>query len=163
MEFEIVPLTDAHRNSVIDIFNFYILNSFAAYPENPLPYHAYEVFLQMSQGYPAAAVEDDSGAVLGFGMLRSHNSIATFSKTAEVTYFILDGQTGKGIGKMLLDHFAEEGKKKGITNILASISSLNPRSIEFHERNGFTKCGHFKSVGKKNGKIFDTIWLQKVL
>lgn len=163
IEFEIVPLTNEHRNLVIDIFNFYILNSFAAYPENPFPYEMYAVLLNMSQGYPAEAVTDNSGEVLGFGFLRGHNSIPTFSETAEVTYFIHDGHTGKGIGKILRNHLKEEGKKKGVTSILASISSLNPRSIEFHEQNGFTRCGLFQSVGKKNGKLFDTIWMQKRL
>ena len=64
---------------------------------------------------------------------------------------------------MLLGFLEKGAIEKGITNILANISSLNPRSIEFHQKNGFIECGRFKKVGKKNGKEFDTVWMQKML
>jgi phosphinothricin acetyltransferase len=87
----------------------------------------------------------------------------TFSRTAEVTYFIHPDHTGKGLGKLLLGFLEKGAVEKGITNILANISSLNPRSIEFHQKNGFIKCGRLRNVGKKNGQEFDTVWMQKRL
>jgi phosphinothricin acetyltransferase len=86
-----------------------------------------------------------------------------FSKTAEITYFIHPDHTGKGIGTKLLRLLEKEGMQKGITNILANISSLNPRSVDFHKKNGFIECGRFKNVGRKKGKLFDTVWMQKML
>lgn len=163
MEFTIAPIVEEDRKPIIDIFNYYIANSFAAYPEAEVSYETFDVFLQMTRGYPTATVKDGNGEVLGFGFLRVHNPMPVFSETAEVTYFISEEYTGKGIGKSLLNYFEEEGKKKGFKNILASISSLNPGSINFHKKNGFTQCGCFKNIGKKNGRLFDTVWMQKIL
>ena len=163
MEFTIAPMAEEDREGIIDIFNYYVTNSFAAYPEAEFPYEAFDYFMQMSQGYPTGTVKDGSGKIIGFGFLRVHNPMPVFSETAEVTYFISEEYTGKGIGKSLLNYFEEEGKKKGIKNILASISSLNPGSINFHKKNGFTECGCFRNIGKKNGRLFDTVWMQKVL
>jgi phosphinothricin acetyltransferase len=163
MDYSISPISNEDRESIMDIFNYYVENSFAAYPETKLPYEAFDMFLEMSQNYPTAKVNDKNGRVIGFGMLRSHNPMATFSQTAEVTYFISPEHTGKGIGQKLLRHLEKGGKKKGITNILANISSLNPRSIDFHKKNNFIECGRFKSVGRKKGQLFDTVWMQKVL
>jgi len=163
MDYSMSPISNEDRESIMDIFNHYIENSYAAYPETKLPYAAFDMFLKMSQGYPTAIVKDKNGRVIGFGMLRSHNPMATFAKTAEITYFILPDHTGKGIGSKLLNLLEEEGMKKGITNILANISSLNPRSIAFHKKNGFIECGRFKSVGRKKGQLFDTVWMQKML
>ena len=163
MEFEISPISEEDRKPIIDIFNYYVANSYAAYPEAAVPYEAFDVFMQMSRGYPTGKVKDDNGEIIGFGFLRVHNPMPVFSETAEVTYFISQEYTGKGIGKRLLDYFEEEGKKKGFRNILASISSLNPGSINFHKKNGFIECGCFKSIGKKNGRVFDTVWMQKTL
>jgi phosphinothricin acetyltransferase len=56
-----------------------------------------------------------------------------------------------------------EGRKKGISVILASTSSLNEGSIRFHAKNGFTECGRFRNVGKKRGTFFDTVWMQKLI
>lgn len=147
----------------MDIFNHYVENSFAAYPETKLSYDAFDMFLQMSQDYPTAKVIDKNGRAIGFGMLRSHNPMPTFAKTAEITYFIDPDHTRKGIGTKLLRFLEEEAMKKGITNILANISSLNPESIDFHKKSGFIECGRFKNVGRKKGKLFDTVWMQKVL
>ena len=163
MEYSISPISNEDCESIIDIFNYYVENSFAAYPEKKFPYQAFDMFLQMSDGFPTGSIRDQNGRIVGFGMLRAHNPMQTFSRTAEVTYFIHPDHTGKGLGKMLLSSLEKGAIEKGIKNILANISSLNPRSIEFHQKNGFIECGRFKKVGKKNGEEFDTIWMQKLL
>lgn len=162
MDISMSPISNEDRESIMDIFNYYVENSFAAFPETKLPYEAFDMFLQMSQGYPTASVKDKKGNLIGFGLLRVHNPMPTFSKTAEITYFIHPKHTRKGVGTKLLNHLEEEAKKKGITNILANISSLNPKSIDFHKNKGFIECGRFKSVGMKNGQLFDTVWMQKI-
>jgi L-amino acid N-acyltransferase YncA len=151
MVYSISPISSNDRESIIDIFNYYVEISFAAYPENKLPYQAFDMFLQMSNGFPTGTIKDQDGKILGFGMLRVHNPMPTFSHTAEATYFIHPDHTGKGLGRMLLDYLQKGAIEKGITNILANISSLNPNSITFHQKNGFIECGRFRKVGKKKG------------
>ena len=141
MNYALAPITDEDRDSIIDIFNHYVENSFAAYPETKLPYEAFDKFTQMFQGYPNATVKDNEGKLIGFGFLRTYNPFSTFSHTAEISYFLSPIYTGKGIGTVLLNYLIEEGKRKGITNILANISSLNLGSIIFHKKNGFRECG----------------------
>ncbi len=52
----IVPLSEIHRHAVIDIFNYYIENSFSAYLDRKVPYDFYDIFLSMMKGYPSAAI-----------------------------------------------------------------------------------------------------------
>lgn len=163
MEYSIGPMSTEDCESVMDIFNFYVENTFAAYPEDRLPYQAFDMFLKMSDGFPSGTIKDQNGKIVGFGMLRSHNPMPTFSQTAEVTYFIHPDHTGKGLGKMLLDSLEKGAIDKGITTILANISSNNPNSIRFHEKNGFIECGRFRRVGRKMGEEFDTVWMQRML
>ncbi len=163
MEYSISPISNEDRESIMDIFNHYVEKSFAAYPEDSLPYQAFDVFLEMSHGFPTGSIKDQNGRIIGFGMLRTHNPMPAFSHTAEVTYFIHPGHIGKGLGTMLLASLEKGAREKGITNILANISSLNPSSIRFHQKNGFTECGRFRKVGKKWGQEFDTIWMQKAI
>ena len=163
MEYGISPLSGDDREPVIDIFNYYVENTFAAYPEHNVPYQAFDMFLQMAKGYPAGVVQDQSGRVVGFGMLRSYNPLPAFARTAEATYFIHPDHTGKELGKMLLGYLEQGAAEKGITSILAGISSLNPGSIRFHRNNGFLECGRFRQVGKKKGQEFDIVWMQKRL
>jgi phosphinothricin acetyltransferase len=163
MEFYLESISSDDRESFINIFNHYVENTFAAYPESAVPYEFFDVLLQMAHGYPTVAAKDEHGKTMGFGMLRVHNPIPTFSHTAEITYFIDPEHTGKGMGTSMLKYLIEEGKKRNITSILANISSLNKGSIAFHKKHGFKECGRFEGICKKKGQVFDVVWMQRVL
>jgi L-amino acid N-acyltransferase YncA len=40
------------RQPIIDIFNYYVENSYSSYPENKLPHEAFDKMLQMANGLP---------------------------------------------------------------------------------------------------------------
>ncbi|MBN2734392.1 MAG: N-acetyltransferase [Methanomicrobiaceae archaeon] len=154
-------ISESDRKGVTDIFNYYIENSFAAYPEGKVPYEFFDNFLAIAAKYPSVSVRDDKGEAAGFGMLRPHSPFPSFSHTADITYFIRPDSTGKGIGKKILEILENDGRKLGISVILAGISSKNPGSINFHSKNGFTKCGVFPDIGKKHGEFFSEVWMYK--
>ena len=109
--------------------------------------------------------KDSEGRALGFALLRPHNPMhtSTFSRTAEITYFIAPENTNQGIGKAMQIRLMNEAREKGITTILASISSLNTKSLNFHKKQGFQECGRFQKIGRKWGQDFDVIWMQKMI
>lgn len=163
MKITLTPITHDDRTEVMDIFNYYIENSFAAYPDHKLPYEFFDRLLKMSRGYPTVTAKTDEGIVAGFGLLRPYNPMPAFFRTAEITYFLKPGYTGRGIGKLLLEYLLEKGRQQGINAVLANISSLNEGSISFHLNNGFSECGRFREVGRKNGRTFDVLYFQKLL
>ena len=152
-------MEDRHRSAVIDIFNSYIENSYAAYPEESVDYGFFDRFLDMTRGYPAVVVKNKEN-VMGFAFLHAYRPGPTFSRVAEITYFILPEHMGKGIGEMILERFKLAAKKQGIETLLANISSLNEGSIRFHSSHGFKECGRFRRIGKKFGQDFDVVWMQ---
>ncbi len=154
---------EGDRRVVIDIFNHYVKNTFAAYPEEAVPYQSFELLRRTAEGYPFLVARDEKRSMLGFAMLRPHSPFAVFSGTAEVSCFITPEQTGKGIGSQLYHRLLHEGREMGLQTILAGISSLNPKSLAFHERMGFVQCGRFVNVGRKWGKDFDVVWMQKTI
>ncbi|UCG61318.1 MAG: N-acetyltransferase [Candidatus Zixiibacteriota bacterium] len=161
MQYAFEQLTENDRKAVIDIFNYFVENSFAAYPEKPVSYETFNHFLVMIGDYPAVCIRSGSGETVGFGFLRPYYNAETFRRTAEITYFIRAEHTGKGLGTRLLNHFIEKARLRGIDIFLASISSRNEQSIAFHLKHGFVECGRFKEIGTKHGKPFDMVWMQK--
>jgi phosphinothricin acetyltransferase len=161
MNVTLKTLAEQHRKGVIDIFNHYIREGFAAYPETAVEYSFFDIFMAMTQGYPAVAVEADaSGSVAGFGFLRPYSLIPVFSRTAEISYFIAPDYTGNGIGGIMLGNFIAEAGKRSIDSLIAGISSRNDGSIRFHHNNGFRECGRLEKVGKKFGEDFDVVLMQ---
>jgi phosphinothricin acetyltransferase len=95
------PILETDGKAVIDNFNYYVRNTFAAYPEQEVPYEFFGMFFEICKNYPSVVVRDSEEHVAGFGMLRPHSPIPAFRNTAEVTYFIRPDLTGKGLGNKM--------------------------------------------------------------
>ncbi len=163
MAYQIRKFEDEDSVQVIDVFNHYIQNSFSAYSEESISYDAINIFKEMTKGYPFYIIEANLKKIVGFAFLRPYNRLEVFKRVAEATYFILPEHTRKGLGKKLLDMIIKDAREIGIDSLLASISSLNETSIQFHYQNGFHQCGHFKLIGKKFNQDFSMIWMQKFI
>jgi phosphinothricin acetyltransferase len=156
----LAEMTDEHRKAVIDIFNHYVVNSFAAYPADPVGYEFYDRFLDMTRGYPAVVARVDGETAVGFAFLHPYRAGSTFRRVAEVTYFIMPEHTGQGIGTTILEHLKLAAREQGIDTLLANISSRNEGSLRFHSKHGFEECGRFRRIGTKLGEDFDVVWMQ---
>jgi len=163
VEYRFEPFSETNRNGVVDVFNYYIENGFAAYRENKVGYEIFDRFRAVTFGNPAIAVKTETDQVIGFAFMRPYHPAECFRRTAEVTYFLMPEHTGKGLGSCILNHFEHEAKPRGIDILMASISSLNEQSIQFHLRHGFVECGRFREIGVKRGETFDMVWMQKKL
>lgn len=162
MDYIFETMSESHREAVIEIFNYFIQHSYAAYPDQPVEEDFFDRFMEMSRGYPAVVVKTGT-EVVGFGFLRAFHPATTFKRTAEVTYFIMPEHTRQGLGTTMLDLFSEQAEKMGIDSILASVSSRNHESLKFHQKNGFRECGRLTAAGRKFGRDVDVVWLQKRL
>lgn len=154
---------DSDEESVLRIFNHYIENSFSAYFEKQVYGDFFDLMKQIADGYPFYVVENESRDVVGFAMLHAYDRAETFSRVAEVTYFIDKDHTRAGLGQWLLEKMTKEARRMGVDTLLASISSLNEQSLRFHFKNGFTECGRFVKIGRKWGRDFDLVWVQKFI
>ena len=88
MDYRLEPVSFEDGDQIIDIFNYYVENSFAAYPESKVPHELFQYFLNLTQGYPFLVAKDMGGKVVGFGSLRPYSPLTTFSRAAEITNFI---------------------------------------------------------------------------
>jgi phosphinothricin acetyltransferase len=156
-------LSEAHRVGVVDIFNHYVRTSTAAYRGEAVGYEFFERFTADADAYPAYAILDASGAVVGFCTLEPFMPIPTFFGTAEVMYFIHKDHTGKGIGTLALRRLEDDARLMGITRLVADISSDNVGSVRFHEGRGFKEYGRLDDVGRKLGVSFGVVYMQKML
>jgi L-amino acid N-acyltransferase YncA len=163
VDYRPVPLVKGHVEQMLRVFNHYVAEGYAAYPEHPVSKDTMIALLRRASGYPAIAVEGPGSAFLGFGFLCPYSPGETFSCTAVVVYFVDEARVRQGIGTAILRQLEEEARTKGITGILAHISSRNEVSLAFHAKHGFTECGRFPGIGRKKGTPFDVVWVVKLL
>jgi L-amino acid N-acyltransferase YncA len=159
--------TSQDTQEMLEIFNYYIDNSFAAYLETPVGPEFIQTFHDKgepnkSEHFPFYVIEEDN-RVIGIGTLRPYLPFPNFHHTGVVSYFILPEYTRKGLGGKLLDVLCQDAKNKQMKSILVNVSSKNQASLNFHLNHGFVECGRFKAAGTKFGKYFDIVWFQKFL
>lgn len=154
------PVAESDWQPIAAIFNFYVTESFAAYPDQPVDELFFRDRHRANPSYPFIVAESE-GRVVGFAYLSPFHPASTMRHTASLTYFLHPEHTGRGHGTVLLESLLDSGGKIGITNFMAHISSKNPGSIRFHFHHGFTECGRFMNVGMKSGQVYDMVWMQK--
>lgn len=164
MNIKFEKMSIEHRAQVMEIFNFYIAGSTAAFPATVLPEPFYEMLMKKSEGLCAyVLLETDSNKVVGFCSLNPYNPFTTFKSTVTITYFIDREYVGKGLGTQCLAKLEEDARKLGVHNIIAEISSENNGSIRFHDEHGFKIVGTLKDIGEKLGKVFGVVYMQKTI
>jgi phosphinothricin acetyltransferase len=161
MNAHIRAVSERDWEPITAIFNHFVTDSFAAYPDQPVDESFFRDRHDANPSYPFVVAEVHD-VVVGFAYLSPFHPVSTMRHTASLTYFLHAEHTGQGIGAALLEHLLQTGNGIGITNFLAHVSSLNPGSIRFHLRHGFSECGRFFMVGEKNGQPFDMVWLQRL-
>jgi len=163
MDYHIRKVKGKDKEQIISIFNYYVENSYAAYPEHKVDLSFFDKLKELATGYPLYVIDTPKGEIVGFGLMRPYHSFETFRRTAKLTYFLHPAHTRKGLGTKLVSAFTKKAKEIGIDTLLADMSSRNTASIDFHKKNGFQECGRFKRVGKKFGRDFDLVWMQKFI
>mgnify|MGYP000684077817 CR=1 FL=1 len=148
-------------DGIASIFNYYIRTSTAAFRIQEIGSNHFYDDWKANPTYPFYEITDED-KVIGFGSMNAFRAAKSMNSAAVFTYFLSPENTGKGIGQKLLDRLIKDGLTMGKTNFLVSISSENEGSLNFHKKNGFTECGRFHSVGKKFGRQFDMVWMQRI-
>jgi phosphinothricin acetyltransferase len=150
--------TESDLDGMLAIFNYFAEISFAVYSNIPFTTaHIKKIAEEIKIGL----VVEMGNKMIGFGYISPFKPFPNFNNTGLLTYFILPGYTGKGVGTRLFEELISRGKEIGITNYLANISSKNQQSLSFHKKMGFEEVGNFKNVAAKFNEPFDMIWVQK--
>lgn len=162
MEFVFEMLAEKHREQVVDILNFYIKSSSAAYREEAVAYPFYDELSgpDMVSGYAMVGEHDH---VIGFGLLEKYKPISTFGSLGDCMYFFRPEGTGQGLGSRMLARLEDDARKNGMSRLLVDISDENSDSLGFHLANGFTEYGRLKRCWRKFGRDLGVVYLAKEL
>ena len=163
MSIEFKDITESDLEFVREVFNYYIRNSLKNY-------RIREMSLQdardaVSPGHPVyvSRVILEKGEPCGFIYLSRFRKREAYDRTAEITIYLKPGHTGKGLGRSAMEHMEPLAKRKGIHILVGIIGGDNRGSIDFFSHMGYTRCGHFREVAEKSGRILDMVAYQKSL
>lgn len=154
---------DHHISDLLEIYNYYVLNTTATFHASPLDEQAMKGLVLFKDTKYKTFVIIENGYINGYVLLTQHKNREAYDKTGEVTVYLKPGVIGKGLGTMAVKHIEEFAKNVGFHTLIATICGENDKSIKVFERNGYEKCAHYKEVGMKFGQWLDVVAYQKLL
>jgi L-amino acid N-acyltransferase YncA len=108
-----------------------------------------------------AAVEDGSGAVVGWAALAPVSARACYAGVAEDSVYVARGRQGRGVGRALLERLVSDGEAAGLWTIQTSIFPENRASLALHLRCGFRVVGIRERIARLDGVWRDTLLLER--
>jgi L-amino acid N-acyltransferase YncA len=155
-------LGDLH--SILDIYNYAIINTTSVYSEHP---HTYEMRLswyseRISNNFPVFVAEID-GVVAGFSTFGHFRVWPCYRHTVEHSVYVSIDHRGRGIGKLLLQPLIERAREMKMHAMIAGIDTENEISCQLHRLFGFVEVAHFKEVGFKFGRWLDLKFMELIL
>ena len=160
----------ADADALLKIYEYYVKNTAVTFEITPPTLAEFEERITKTLArYPYLAAERD-GAIVGYAYAGPLNPREAYACSAEVTVYVDPDRRGEGIGRALYGALEEALAGQGITNIYACIAStgtedeyLTDASERFHARMGYVRCGKFTRCGRKFGRSYDMIWMEKFI
>lgn len=164
MKVELRSFEVKDTQSILDIVNYTILNSTALYDYKTRSFEDQKRILEekINKGFPVIVAEYE-GEIVGFGMYSEFRFREAYKFTVEHSVYVSPVETGKGIGKLIMNKLIEIAKAQGLHTMIGVIDSENKSSISFHEQFGFKTVGIIKESGYKFDRWLDSVFMQLLL
>lgn len=155
------PVTREDFDTILGIYNDYVLNSTATFHNVPLVPEELAEFLFVGHlKYPAFMILEN-GEPIGYCFLTQYKKRQAYDRSAEVSVYLKPGFTGRGVGSLAIAHLEAAAKRAGIRVLVGTICGENTASIRLMEKAGFSRCARLKNIGEKFGRVMDVVMYQK--
>ncbi len=112
-----------------------------------------------ARGLPFLAAER-GGEVVAYAYAARFRDRAAYAHTCEDSIYVAHAARGSGIGSVLLPALIAAARANGFQQMLAVIGGGEPASVALHAKCGFVHAGRMRNVGKKFGRLLDTVYMQ---
>ena len=150
--------------SIAEIYAHHVLHgtaSFDTVPPDADTWRAKIVDIS-ARGWPFLVVEED-GAVLGYAYATQFRDRPAYAETCENSIYLAPDHSGRGIGSALMAALLPAAAEAGFRQMIAVVGGDEPASVALHRKFGFTVAGRMRDVGRKFGRLLDTVYLQRSL
>ena len=120
--------------------------------------------------YPYLVAEVD-GRIVGYSYAHLFVGREAYAHSGETTIYLSPDAQKCGLGRKLYEALEDRLRKMGIINLYACIADpcgekdehLTSNSTDFHAHMGYKTVGVFKNCGRKFGRWYTMIWMEKMI
>lgn len=154
--------------AILEIYDYYVRETAISFEyETPTPAEFAERMRTVMERYPYLVAEDE-GRIVGYAYAHPFVGRAAYDWGAEITIYLHKDVRRGGIGKALYLALEQALRDMGVLMMYACVGTcevedeyLTNNSADFHRHIGFRQVGEFKRCGRKFGRWYDMVWLEK--
>jgi phosphinothricin acetyltransferase len=169
-QIDIRPATPDDAAALLAIYAPYVAETAISFEYDvPSEEEFRQRIIGFSKEYPYLVAEED-GRIVGYAYAHIFHGRAAYQWSVETSIYVDRHEKRKGIGKVLHEALEQALKAQGILNMEAAIAYIEEEdeylthdSIRFHEWMGYKKVAHFHQCGRKFGRWYDVVWMEKII
>ena len=106
-------------------------------------------------------IREQDGQVQGWAALAPVSARECYRGVAEVSVYVANSHSGKGVGQDLMAALVEASEDSGIWSLYSSIFAENKATLRLHLRHGFREVGFRERIARLNGHWRNTVILER--
>lgn len=155
---------------ILDIYDYYIKNTAVTFEITTPSIDGFKDRMKdIMEKYPYLVIEKD-GHIEGYAYAHAFVGREAYAWSCEMTIYLDHASQKCGMGRMLYEALEDRLKKMGIINLYACIGLpeeddeyLTSNSRDFHEHLGYKTVGYFRNCGRKFGRWYSMIWMERLI
>ena len=147
------------------IYNHYVADgaiTFDIDPFTPDERRSWYAAHTTGPGHRLLVAQDGSG-IVGYAGTGPFRAKRAYDTTVETTIYVVPEALGRGVGRALYAALFEALDGDDVHRAVAGVTLPNPASLALHRRFGFREVGVFRENGRKFGRYWDVMWLERGL
>lgn len=150
--------------AILDIFNYEIVHTPFVYIYEPwTTEYIQNWFSEKKKHNLPLIVSEIDNVIVGYATYGKFRDREAYDTSIEYSVYIHRNHRRKGIAYKLVQELIQIAKNQGYKTMIGGLDAGNKSSYDFHERLGFEKVAHIKSVARKFDKWLDLIFFQLML
>ncbi|NJK38062.1 MAG: N-acetyltransferase [Oscillatoriales cyanobacterium RM1_1_9] len=149
--------------AICRIYNYYIRNTIITFEEVEVSNAEMQARIHRITPFFPWLVWMEVDEVLGYAYGRPWHTRSAYRFAVESGIYLDHQAVNRGIGSTLYQELFTQLRNRQFQTVIGGISLPNSASIALHEKFGFEKVAHFKSVGYKFDQWIDVGYWQLLL
>lgn len=152
-------------SAIVALYNRYVSASSCTFDVEPYTVETRKPWLQQfgESGRYRLLVAIDGERLAGYAGSLRYRPKAAYETSVEVTCYVAQEAQGRGVASALYGSLLEALRGEDLHRALAGITLPNDASIALHRRFGFREVGTFSEQGRKLGRYWDVLWMERPL
>lgn len=155
------PAREGDAQAVAAIYDWHVANGTATFDTEGPDAGAWAAKIAdfAARGWPFLVAERGD-SVVAYAYAARFRDRAAYAHTCEDSIYVAHEARGSGIGSVLLPALIAAARASGFAQMIAVIGGGEPASVALHARCGFVHAGRMRNVGRKFGRLLDTVYMQ---